>query len=589
MAIQTQFSTDPNAIVTVNVSIVEAPTPINYQRAGAFVSFGATTLPPSNTVLLTQLSDLTASANPSMNIVAATWSAGIVTITTLYSIPSVSVGDIVTLVISGCAPAAYNGTYSCTIITTNSFTYQLATNPTTATTMGSASFTSLLTPPIAITSAVWAAGVVTVTTTAPVSGVTVGDTPHLVITGFTPTAFNGRFTCTFTAASTFTYPITTNPGSTSVVGIANWASVIELQQMATTYFGQGNAVGPWVLELGYQSSINNKVTALQNWLNQNPLTIYGFLMPREFGSDPLALPPWSGPPAVPPAPTPWMNLLQQYQSPERMEYFWITVIQATTLTLGPTYKDVVAMIEAPALTDPTIVSVNGTPGIPNVNDPNGEFTLAAMFYNALAYRPSNTNRVAPMAFKYLYGVTEYPQKNNGPLLVGFKQNKINYVTTGAEGGISFTMVYEGVTLDGHDYFNWWYTIDWVQINVNLDLSNAIINGSNNPLAPLYYNQDGINYLETVLYGTMQDAQTFGMVLGTINMTQLDGPDLTAAINGGTFAGQCDVNAVPFLNYTLANPGDYKIGEYDGLSALFIPARGFIHILVNIVATDLVSI
>jgi hypothetical protein len=238
------------------------------------------------------------------------------------------------------------------------------------------------------------------------------------------------------------------------------------------------------------------------------------------------------------------------------------------------------MVEAPTLTDPL-----GN----NLSNPEGEFSLAAVFYNALAYRPSNTNRVAPMAFKYLYGVTPYPQKGNGPLLVSFKTNFTNYVTTGAEGGISFTMIYEGVTADGHDYFNWWYTIDWVQIQINLDLSNAIINGSNNPLAPLYYNQDGINYLETVLVGTMQDASAFGMVLGKIVMEQLNGPDLTAAINAGTFAGECMVNAVKFLDYTLANPGDYKIGEYDGLSVLFIPARGFIHVLVTVVATDLVSI
>jgi len=253
------------------------------------------------------------------------------------------------------------------------------------------------------------------------------------------------------------------------------------------------------------------------------------------------------------------------------------------------------MVEAPALQDPTLIHVPASGidperyDIPNLLDQEGEFTLAAMFYNALAYRPSNTNRISPMAFKFLYGVTEYPQKNNGPILRDFKSSNTNYVSTGAEGGISFTMVYEGVTLDGHDYFNWWYTIDWVQIEINLDLSNAIINGSNNPLAPLYYNQDGINYLEVVLFHTMQSAQTFGMVLGKIEMTQFDGPDLTAAIYGGTFAGKCDVNAVPFLNYTLANPGDYKIGEYDGLSTLFIPARGFIHILVNVVASDLVSI
>jgi hypothetical protein len=350
------------------------------------------------------------------------------------------------------------------------------------------------------------------------------------------------------------------------MGTVAFSSITELQQMANTFFGQGNQIGVWVLEIGYGNSLANNATALGDWLTNNPLTIYGFLLPRVFGTTPGL--------------TALQDLLKQYQAPEKMEYFWITVDQASIDFLGPTYKDVFQLVEAPSVTDPTGV---------NLNDPQGEFSLAAAFYNALAYRASNTNRIAPMAFKYVFGVTPYPTKGNGPLLVSFKAASTNYIATGAEGGISFTMLYEGVTLDGHDYFNWWYTIDWVQIQINLNLSNAIINGSNNPLAPLYYNQDGINYLETVLFATMRDASTFGMVLGKIEMTQYDGPDLSEAINGGSFAGKCNVNAVPFLNYTLANPGDYKIGEYDGLSTLFIPARGFIHILVNVVATDLVSI
>jgi hypothetical protein len=383
----------------------------------------------------------------------------------------------------------------------------------------------------------------------------------MVFSGFIPEGYNGRFVCTVTAPDTVTYPLAVTPGATTVIGEANTTTSIELIQMATTYFGQGNMIGPWVLELGYQNSIDNKVTALETWLKQNPKTIYGFLLPREFGSDPDALPAWPGLPTPAPAPTTFMDLLKQYQAPETMEYFWITVTPDTMQTLGPTYKDVIQLVEAPVLTDPAGASLN---------DPEGEFTMAALFYNALAFRPSNTNR-------------------NAPLLVSFKQAHTNYISTGAEGGISFTMVYEGVTLDGHDYFNWWYTIDWVQIQVNLDLSNAIINGSNNPLAPLYYNQEGINYLQTILYRTMVSASTFGMILGKITMTTYDGPDLTNSINSGEFAGECDINAVPFINYTLANPGDYKIGEYDGLSTLFIPARGFIHILVNVVATDLVSI
>ena len=545
MAVQTQFSTDPNAIVTVHVSIIEAPTPINYQRTGAFVSFGASTLPAGSTELLTQLEDL--------------------------AVPPIE-------------------------------------NPTG--------------PPIMptgqpVSSITWAAGTATVHLTNPIRVGNIGDFIPFVFSGFTPIGpgLNGLKNCTVVSTTTVTFPAATDPTPVTIQGTILMQSSIELNQMATTFFGQGNEVGVWVLELGYDGNPQNNVTALQNWLNQNPLTIYGFLMPRRFGCDPNIL----GTAAVPLA---FTNLLKQFEAPSNtMEYFWLTVASGgvngakpiyTTETYmnlffpgqlgsggtkgtGSSFKDVIQMVEAPALQDPTLIHVPASGidpemyEVPNYLEPNGEFTLAAMFYNALAFRPSNTNRITPMAFKFLYGVTEYPQKNNGPLLRNFKSANTNYVSTGAEGGISFTMVYDGVTLDGHDYFNWWYTIDWIQIEVNLNLSNAIINGSNNPLAPLYYNQDGINYLEVVLFHTMQSAQTFGMVLGKIEMTGYDGPDLTAAINGGQFAGKCNVNAVPFLNYTLANPGDYKIGEYDGLSTLFIPARGFIHILVNVVATDLVSL
>jgi len=588
MAVQTQFSTDPNAIVTVHVSIIEAPTPINYQRTGAFVSFGGTSLVPGDTELLTQLADLI-EPKTAMIINSASWSAGLVTVVVGQTITGVNVGDVKNLVITGMSPAGYNGTHACTFASANTFTYTLGTNPGVATIMGTAAFPPMLQTDLTITSAIWAASIVTVTTATPIPNAAVGDVVKFYLYGFIPTAYNGLFNCTITGPSTFTYPLAINPGTVSTTGYLKWQTAIELSQMATTYFGQGNAIGPWVLELGYQSSIDNKVIALENWLAQNPLTIYGFLMPREFGTDPNALPAWSGYPSPYPNPTRWMALLKQYQAPEKMEYFWVTVTPSTMLTLDETYKDVFKLVEAPVLSDPLAIPPNSNSGYSNVIDPEGEFTLASIFYNALSYRPSNTNRISPMAFKYVYGVTEYPQRNNGPLLVSFKQASTNYISTGAEGGISFTMVYEGVTADHHDYFNWWYTIDWVQIEINLNLSNAIINGSNNPLAPLYYNQDGINYLETVLFNTMQSASTFGMVLGKIEMTAMDGPDLTNAINGGTFAGKCDVNAVPFLNYTLANPGDYKIGEYDGLSTLFIPSRGFIHILVNVVATDLVSI
>src|SRR6516162_9454365 len=73
------FSADPNSIVTVQVSTINAPTPNTYQQCGALVSFGATSLAAQDVKLLTQLSDLT---NPTTGIViqpgavtTATWAA----------------------------------------------------------------------------------------------------------------------------------------------------------------------------------------------------------------------------------------------------------------------------------------------------------------------------------------------------------------------------------------------------------------------------------------------------------------------------------------------------------------------------------
>jgi hypothetical protein len=482
----TQFSQDPNSIVTVKVQTIQAPTPNTYQQTGCFVSFGATGIARNDAAELTQWSDLSD-------------------------------------VIIASAPAA---------------------------------------------SVAWAAGLVTLTTAAPL-GVQYapGDTPQMSITGFVPTGYNYNGPVTIVDTATFTYPVVADPGPTTTVGNYTPQSSIELSQMATTYFDQGNMTSVWVLELGYGATIAANVAALESWLAINTKTFCGFLLPRACGSNQMAID------ALKP-------LFKQYQHPEAMTYFWLTVGPSVINELDETYKCVIQLVEAPAVTNL---------GLSNASDPMGEFTMAAMFYNAMAFKPSQINRVAPMAFKYLYGVTAYPTKNNGPLLSDFKKSSTNYVATGAEGGVSYNIVYEGVTRDGQDYFNWWWTIDWVQININLNLSNAIINGSNNPFAPLYYNQDGINFLETNLYNTMLSASTLGMVLGPLTMTGLNQPDLQNQILLGVFEGMCDVNAVQFVDYVNANPGHYKIGEYDGLSVLFIPARGFIHIMVSVTATDLVTV
>jgi len=429
---------------------------------------------------------------------------------------------------------------------------------------------AIISDPFPIQDAVWATGTVTVTTPVPlpVSVGGVGSVIPLQISGFTPPGYNGTFDCTVTGVDEFTYQLATDPGLATVIGELQLYAAAELNAQVATFFRQGTTTTVTVLELGFGSAgITDQVAKMDIWLANNTLSYYGYLMPEEWGyaaNIPLVL-----------------QTFMQYTSPEAMTYFWLTLTEPAAVgMIPPDCKSVIQLLEAPTVPLARQASIPGE---------YAEFTMAGMFYWGMQYRATAVTRVAPMCFKYIFGVTPYPLQNNGPFLVDLKRQFCNYIQTGSEGGINYTNVYEGVTADGFDYFNWWWTIDWVQLQINLNLSNAIINGANNPLSPLYYNQFGINFLEAVLAGVMTSGVQFGLVNGPVVQTGYDPATLSQQIQLGTFGATCNVNAVPFLTYTADNPSDYGIGEYDGLSVLFIPSRGFVHILVSVVATNIVTI
>lgn len=111
-------------------------------------------------------------------------------------------------------------------------------------------------------------------------------------------------------------------------------------------------------------------------------------------------------------------------------------------------------------------------------------------------------------------------------------------------------------MDGHDA-TFWYSQDWVQIQSNLMISNAIINGSNSP-TPLYYDQNGINRLQAVEQKVMSNAVAFGLALAPVTVT-----------------------AIPFVTYVNENPTDYPAGIYRGLAVSYTPQRGFTEIVFNL--------
>jgi hypothetical protein len=401
----------------------------------------------------------------------------------------------------------------------------------------------------AVSTLTWATGTVTATAAAP-HGITNGTTFPVTIAGASPSGYNGTFTATITGASTFTYPLVVNPGTMTVPGTYTMVSMAEVLAMATTYFAQGSMQSVYILELGPGGPVDG-VASLTNWLVNNPATVYSFLVPRA----------WDGVAS-------FLTLIASYESPTALTYFWVTTTTATYTNYTSVMKCVISMVEAPSR-------------------PATEFSLAAAFYQSLAYRPGPINRMGPLNFKFLFGVTDYPTIGNGALLQSLKDGHCNWVASGAEGGITNRMIVYGTAEDGRD-FSYWYSVDYTQINGHIVLANEVINGSNNRVNPLSYDQHGINRLQARLTQLMSNEVSFNLAVGTVTATQLNINDFVQALDENQFTAQAVVNAVPFVDYASANPSDFKDGIYRGLTIVYIPQRGFTQIGLALIVSDFLT-
>ena len=391
---------------------------------------------------------------------------------------------------------------------------------------------------VAITSISWASGLATVTVPAGTLPAASAEPIAVVISGATPAGYNGTVQATVTGATTFTYPLATSPGTATAPGVLVVGDAPELLAQLTTFYAQGNDIAVYVLELGAGSPAQG-VAALTTYLTANPASTnaglpgaptapYLILVPREWDGEATFLP-----------------LIAQYEALTSGLYFYVTTTIATYSRYTNLMKCVVAVVEAPG--------VNVAGGL--------EFSAAAFFQVELSYAPSTIQRITPYCYGFLYGVTPYPVKGNSALLTTLAAAAINYVATGYEGGISTAMIYPGMTKDGRPV-NYWYAVDWARINGELDLANEVINGSNNPQAPLDYDQPGVNRLQARAQGTMTRGVTYGIILSPVTVT-----------------------AVPFVPYVTANESDFKTGTYKGIGVSFSPARGFQNITFQMNVTD----
>ncbi|MFZ5270966.1 hypothetical protein [Enterobacter asburiae] len=353
-----------------------------------------------------------------------------------------------------------------------------------------------------------------------------GSELEITIQNCSPKAWNGKYLATVIDSNTLTWTLTDSSldGSPTTLGQFSITGSDALVTAVEGFFAQGSSVGTYLLELGYQSDLpKDEVAALKTYMQEPLKRFYAYLVPETWKADPD-----------------FITLAKLYTSNESMQYFFTLEDTPDETNYVTPYAGIKSII---AMADDTYPVTNAA---------------AAAMWNFVSPSPSEINKVPPMAFRFLQAVNANAAKAS--ILTTMVKQNINYVDTGAEGGISNTMLVKGVTSDGND-MTYWYSVDWVQINVDMMLANAVINGSNNPINPLYYNQDGIDRLQQVAQGVFNTGVSYGLV-----------------------NGQTPVNAVPFKTYVKNNPHDYGIGRYAGLSATYTPMRGFVEIIFNINVT-----
>lgn len=356
-------------------------------------------------------------------------------------------------------------------------------------------------------------------------GLDTGSEIDITISGCSPVDWNGTFTATVVDSSTlsWTVPESTLSGEPTTLGQVSLEGSDDLVTAVEIFFAQGNTVGIYLLELGIADDVAAEVAALKTYLQEPVKPFYAYLVPKAWDKN-----------------QDFIDLSKLYASNESKQYFFVLTDNPEDTSYVSPYASIKSIA---AVADDTYPETNAA---------------AAAMWNLVSASPSEINKVPPMAFRFLLAVNANKAKSS--ILKTMEQQNINYVGTGAEGGISNTILLKGVFSDGND-MTYWYSVDWIQINCDIALANEVINGSNNPINPLYYNQDGIDRLQLRAQGVFNTGGSYGLVNGTPT-----------------------VDAIRFKTYVTDNPKDYSVGRYAGLSATYTPMRGFVAIIFNINVT-----
>lgn len=286
-----------------------------------------------------------------------------------------------------------------------------------------------------------------------------------------------------------------------------------------------------------EKDYSTKIQALNEFITNNEFPCYIFLLPDGMGEDE----------------TIGASLFAQYSQLSNNTYFFIN-FSNDNLSL---YKNSNIFNQIKNQKSAALF-VNNT-----VNS-----DLAALtggLFASYKFDLSDTNPASPLNYKTLKGVTKQPVTL--PLRQQMVQDSVNFIDDIANQLVLMNGRYgDAFTIDYR------YQWDLTSFQVAASLKQLILNGVNNPIYVIKYNQDGIDILKSRVKSVLNQMISYGCVTEYAEGLESATGEL---INIG------EISCIDFRSYISSNPEDYENEIYSGISFYLRIGKYIRQVIMNV--------
>lgn len=313
----------------------------------------------------------------------------------------------------------------------------------------------------------------------------------------------------------------------------------EFSKSIQGYFNYSGNRSVNVLELGQVSDTNTlqaQATQLDTIIKSGLNRSYMYLIPTSFYVEN----------------SPVVSIMQEYTKETSAQYFMIsTTSDVTTDNVATQFKGLKSCFLVYDNSDTT----------QNIN-------LAGSILGIMAsnkFDISGNNKASPLNFKILQGFKFNPI--NRVLLNGLTQYPANFIFN----EVGYATIGNGRYTDGFAW-DYWYQWDLTQLALQQKITQLLINGVNNPVNVIRFDQQGIDIINASVKSTLSEY----IQLGCINTYAMA---LNPANN--TLIGLNNINTIDFNTYISQYPEKYQNEIYDGISFYVLINRYIRQCILNI--------